>query len=130
MSDDQWHAFFRMCAQTLGAGARHAWQSRSWCAWTTFPSLSDCVHYWSAGLPSEDDLSAVGTNDSGPWGQPFLYQSLAHIIIPRLFYWERGQLSSYENGFRQQDLEQLSERLSTAGIKHRLTELVLEVKLY
>ena len=130
MSDEQWHTFFRICTQTLGMGARDAWQSHSWCAWTTFSSLSDSVHYWAAGLPSEGDLSTVATKDGGPWNQPFLYQSLAHIVIPREFYWERGQQSTYENGSKKQDLEKLSQKLNAAGINHRLTELVLEIKLY
>jgi hypothetical protein len=130
MTNDQWHNFFRICAKVLGPGARRAAQSKSWCAWTTFGSLSDSVHYWAAGLPAEEDLAEVGTADRGAWGQPFLYKDLAHIIIPREFYWEIVAPGQFENGTRQQDIAALSAALNSAGIRHRLTELVLEIKLY
>ena len=130
MTDDQWQTFFRLCAKVLGAGSRGAAQSTSWCAWTTFGSLSESVHYWTAGLPAETDLASVGTTDSGTWGQPFLYKDLAHVIIPKEFYWEVPDPGRFENGTRQQDISSLSEALTSAGIEHRLTEVVLEIKLY
>lgn len=130
MTNQQWQTFFRICAEVLGAGAHRAAQSESWCAWTTFASLTDSVHYWTAGLPAEADLSAIGTTDSGTWGQPFLYQDLAHVIIPREFYWQIVQPGHFENGTRQQDIRALSLELTSAGIEHRLTELILEIKLY
>jgi hypothetical protein len=130
MTDQKWQTFFRMCARVLGAGARSAAQSESWCAWTTFRSLGESINYWSAGLPAESELSAVGVADGGTWGQPFVYQDLAHIIIPRQFYWEIVEPGRFENGAKQQDLEALSRELTEAGIEHRLTELVLEIKLY
>jgi hypothetical protein len=130
MTDQDWQTFFRTCARVLGTGARQAAQSRSWCAWTTFGSLSESVHYWAAGLPAEGDLAAVGTTDSGVWGQPFLYQDLAHVVIPREFYWEAVEHGRFENGTREQDIGALSTELTSAGIHHRLTESVLEIKLY
>jgi hypothetical protein len=130
MTNEDWQAFFRTCARVLGAGARQAAQSRSWCAWTTFGSLSESVHYWAAGLPAAADLAPVGTADGGVWGQPFLYQDLAHVVIPREFYWETVEPGRFENGTREQDIGALSRELTVAGIEHRLTELVLEVKLY
>ena len=130
MTANQWQTFFRLCAKILGAGSRHAAQSKSWCAWTTFGSLSESVHYWAAGLPADADLENVGTTDSGTWGQPFLYKDLAHVIIPREFYWEIIEPGRLENGTRQQDISALSNELISAGIEHRLTELVLEIKLY
>lgn len=63
-------------------------------------------------------------------GQPFRYSDLAHIVIPREFFWETGALSSYRNGTWHQDIAALSTELTALGIDHRLTEIVLEVKLY
>lgn len=130
MTDDAWRTFFRICARVLGHGETLASHSQSWCAWTTFGSLREALHYWSAGLPAESELAASGINDGGTWGQPFLYQSLAHVIVPREFYWERQTPAGFEHGVRQQNLKVLSRQLAEAGIVHRLTELVLEVKLY
>lgn len=130
MTDQQWKVFFETCARVLGAGDRDAGRSLSWCAWTTFTSLATDVNYWKSGLPHADDVDAGFIKDSGVWGQPFLYSDLAHIIIPREFFWETGELSSYRNGTRQQDITALSTELTALGIDHRLTDLVLEVKLY
>ena len=130
MTNAQWQTFFHICARVLGKGERRDWASESWCAWTTFRSLRMGVHYWTAGLPNEPDIGDIGTNDSGPWGQPFLYSDLAHIIISREFYWERTVEREWSNGTRTQDLERLSLELDAAGIAHRKTELMLEIKLY
>ena len=69
------------------------------------------------------------TKDGGTWSQPFLYQDIAHIILPRSFFWDTTE-GGYKSGEKTQDLDRLSQELTTAGIKHRLTELVLEIKLY
>jgi hypothetical protein len=130
MSDEDWFAFFSICARVLGPGSRREVDSTSWCGWTTFRCLQESVHYWSAGVPSETDLWARGTKDSGPWSQPFLYQDLAHVIVPKTFYWENASASGFSNGTKQQDIEALSRELEAARIQHRLTELVLEIKLY
>jgi len=130
MTDEQWATFFRICTGILGRGERRDWASDSWCAWTTFGALQTQVHYWTAGLPGEADIGTTGTNDRGPWGQPFLYQDLAHIVIPRKFLWERSEDRNYQNGEKSQDIDRLSEELSRAAIKHRKTELMLEIKLY
>jgi len=130
MTDAQWKTFFLACARVLGKGARFDWGSENWCGWTTFDAVSSTAHYWTAGLPNEADIGDIGTNDSGPWGQPFLYRDLAHIVIPREFFWERTADKSYSNGTRTQDLARLSAALSEADIPHRLTDLVLEIKLY
>jgi len=130
MSDDAWYAFFSAAARVLGAGTSQAWSSSSWCAWTTYSSLQESVHYWSAGLPPVEQLAPGGTKDGGVWGQPFLYRELAHVVIPRRFQWERLHGAKFEQGHREQNLEALSQELHILSISHRLTELVLEVKLY
>lgn len=130
MTDDQWHIFFITCAHVLGSGARHQAHSESWCAWTTFDSLKDSVHYWSAGLPTEEFIARDHIRDSGPWGQPFLYRSLAHIVLPREFYWEVASEANFSNGTKCQDLNLLSVELKNADIPHRVSELILEIKLY
>ena len=96
----------------------------------TFGSLADSVNYWRAGLLSLSDIGERGTNDSGPWGRPFVYQDLAHIIIPSEFYWQTVPPGQFSNGTKKQDIQELSGQLSAAGISHRLTDLVLEIKLY
>lgn len=131
MTDQEWRTFFRICAQVLGPGEWRAVESRSWCAWTTFGRITCDVGYWTAGLPSESNLSDTHVTDCGsPWGQPFSYQSIAHLVIPREFYWETVAPGHFENGRKQQDIQKLSRELTAAGIAHRLTELVLEIKLY
>lgn len=130
VNDQVWRRFFELCSETLGRGARSSAASENWCAWTTFGSLADSVHYWSAGLPNPEDLSASGVGDRGVWGQPFLYRDIAHVIIPREFYWQNGELQEITSGVRKQDLDKLSAVLFAAGIEHRLTDLVLEIKVY
>jgi len=130
MTDDQWVSALRACATVLGAGTSMAATSASWCAWTTFRSLAETLHYWSAGLPSEADLGVIGTKDTGPWSQPFLYRDLAHFIIPKTFYWEAVSDAGFTSGIREQDLAALSVELQKADIPHRRTERVLEIKLY
>ena len=130
MTDEQWRLFLFTCSQVLGAGQPQAWRSNSWCAWTTFESLVTSLHYWAAGIPAERDLGATGTTDGGAWGQPFSYKSLAHVIVPREFYWERQSGEGFEHGTRRQDLGRLSAELKRQQVPHRATELVVEVKLF
>jgi len=130
MTDADWRAFFTICARVLGSGSRAAPQSQSWCAWTTFESLQSQLTYWTAGLPSASELTESHTTDGGTWGQPFSYQDIAHIIIPKTFYWELQEGQAYEYGTRQQDIHALSVELQAAGLPHRKTDLVLEVKLF
>jgi hypothetical protein len=88
------------------------------------------VNYWRAGLPSLSDIGESGTNDSGPWGQPFPYKELAHVIVPRELYWQTVAPGQFASGTKEQDIQELSRQLSAAGISHRLTDLILEIKLY
>jgi hypothetical protein len=129
MTDQEWHKFFTICASVLGPGNRIASKSPSWCSWTTFSKLSDDVFYWQCGLPPADELMPTYIQDGGTWGQPFRYQDIAHIVLPRTFHWETTE-GGYKSGEKTQDLDRLSQELTAAGIKHRLTELVLEIKLY
>jgi hypothetical protein len=130
MTDSAWLTFFRCSATALGQGHELPEHSDSWCAWTTFNSLRERLHYWTAGLPGVDDLTDIGTADRGPWRQPFLYQDIAHIVLPREFCWETLSGSEFRNGTKRQDLDSLSRALNQAGIGHRCTDIVLEIKLY
>ena len=127
MSSEKWHAFFVTCAELLGPGDQHG----SWCAFTTFQRLVDDAGYWTNGLPLKADISPTHIGDCSVWGQPFAYADLAHIVIPKTFVWER-----YENGewteyvTQTQDIALLSKDLDAKSINHRLTNLVLEIKLY
>jgi hypothetical protein len=132
MNDSSWRALLVAARRVLGRGDSVAWASDSWCAWTTFPTLRDgVVAYWTSGLPEETELLEAWVADGGTWGQPFRYADLAHLVIPAKFYWEQ---SDEKNGFRcghkPQDIAGLSQILAAADIPHRLTDLVLEVKLY
>jgi hypothetical protein len=131
MLNNQWKAFFLACRDVLGQGAHHSRFSESWCAWTTFSALrSGEIHYWTCGTPEYSEILDTHVEDGGIWGQPFSYDDLAHIIIPKTFYWETEGGPNFRNGTKTQNIETLSERLRKEGIEHRITDLVLEVKLY
>jgi len=130
MDDAEWRRFFQICAEQLGAGDRLAAASASWCAYTTFGRLNEDAGYWTTGLPAAQDVQPWGIRDGGTWGQPFRFEDLAHVILPAKFYWERGQGPGWECGHRPQDLRALSAALQVGQVQHRLTELVLEIKLF
>ena len=131
MTDEQWNAFFIACADILGPGNWLALHSESWCAYTTFTRLNDDVGYWTMGLPSLEDIADTHIKDGGVWGQPCSFAHLAHIIIPRKFGWSTdGTDQPYRAGSRNQNIDTLSRRLSEQGILHRVTDLLLEIKLY
>ena len=130
MSDEQVKQFLTICSELLGRGAFQSSESASWCSWTTFSRLAEDAGYWTAGLPGVDELTDVGVRDGGTWGQPFLFEDIAHVIVPRQFYWEKTGDSGFVQGTRLQDIDLLSERLTAAGVEHRLTRLVLELKRY
>jgi len=129
MTDVEWQSFFQICASTLGIGRPDIASSQSWCAWTTFSKLVDDVLYWKRGLPNPDDIADSHIKDGGVWGQPFFYQDIAHIIIPRVFDSEYVG-SGWRYGTKAQDIDLLSNALTAARIAHRKTELILEIKLY
>ena len=130
MKNDQWNKFFEVCSSVLGKGSDRAFDSESWCSWTTYSRLSEDAGYWVSGIPNKDEITANGVKDGGTWGQPFGFEEIAHIIIPRRFYWESGDGPEFKHGYKQQDIVSLASALSDQSIPHRLTELVLEIKCY
>jgi hypothetical protein len=130
MTDEQWVTFFRTCARVLGHGAWRAIYSDSWCAWTTFFSLNNQIGYSTTGLPNEDELASSNVKDGGTWGEPIPYQEIAHIVIPRAFYWESAYGGNFQHGTKHQDIDRLSDELTRQAIPHRKTDLILEIKLY
>lgn len=130
MTDAQWRQVLTIARRTLGRGANRSWASESWCAWTTFASLQTQIVYWSSGLPEEEELMETYTKDGGTWMQPFSYSDIAHLLIPATFYWEGFSDRNFEHGEKMQNIALLSERLNAEKLPHRLTDLVLEIKLY
>jgi hypothetical protein len=130
MDDHSWKLFLQTSRQVLGKGQSLAWASQSWCAWTTFSMLEDCLTYWACGLPEEDELLPSSTQDGGLWRQSFHYSDLAHIIIPARFSWERCIDQVFHSGTKAQDIARLSRELKALNIPHRTTDLVLEIKLF
>ena len=130
MDDILWRKFFSACAAILGPGSHKADLSASWCSWTTFARLCDDAGYWTCGVPAESELMETFIADGGTWGQPFSYSQLAHIIIPAEFYWDVVKPGDFQSGYKKQHLALLSQELSAKGVPHRLTDRVLEIKLY
>jgi hypothetical protein len=129
MNDHDWKVFLQTSRQILGEGSCDPYSSESWCAFTTFSSLIHGVHYINCGLPALDDCLNTCTRDGGVWAQSFEYSDLAHLIIPETFYWEISN-TGFQCGYKKQDIKSLSRALMELGIEHRLTDLVLEIKLY
>jgi hypothetical protein len=129
MNDHDWKVFLQTSRLILGAGSCDPYSSESWCAFTTFSSLIHGVHYFNCGLPALDDCLDTCTRDGGVWAQSIEYIDLAHLIIPETFYWEIST-AGFQNGYKKQDIKSLSTELRALGIEHRLTDLVLEIKLY
>ncbi len=130
MEDHLWRSLLLAARRILGPGESLSWGSTSWCAFTTFSSLQDLCVYWHCGLPSEHELLESYVADGGTWGQPFQYGDLAHIIFPASFRWERVFEGVYSEGTKTQPIGELAEELVRLGVPHRLTDLVLEVKVY
>jgi hypothetical protein len=103
---------------------------RSWCAWTTFSRLGRDAGYWTAELPLLSEIGERSVVDGGTWGQPFPYEDLAHIIVPRRFTEEYAAPKRFAHWTHEQDINGLSGRLNGEGIEHRLAEHVLEIKLF
>jgi len=131
MEDKDWVTFFTICAATLGKGNRAARWSETWCAWSTFNRQIEDTGYWTSGLPNIEDLTEKSIKDSpSVWGQPFFFSEIAHIIVPRQFYWESEAGPDFQFGYKPQDIRAVAEKLKAHNIAHRLTENILEVKLY
>ena len=129
MNDNDWKLCLQMCRRQLGLGDWDAYLSESWCAFTTFGGLTHGVHYFNCGFPAENECLDTHTMDGGVWRQSFEYSDLAHLVIPKTFYWERS-VNGFTNGYKEQDINALSAELLKINIEHRLTDKVLEIKLY
>lgn len=123
MRNEEWKTFFEVCARLLGEGKWNIRFSKSWCSWTTFDRLEGDAGYWTAGLPGFTEIGNEALSDGGTWGQPFRYVDIAHVIVPKTFTTDLGDV-------RKQDINLLQRELETFGIESRLTERVLEIKLY
>ena len=125
-----WKLFLSLCREVLGKGYSIPYFSESWCSYTTFTSLEHNIHYWSNGLPDFVELLEDRTQDGGLWRQEFFYADLAHIILPRKFYWEYFIDGHFTSGYKLQDINLLARTLERHSLKYRKTDLILEVKLY
>ncbi len=130
MSDKDWKNFLLTCIRVLGAGNWEPYLSSSWCAFTTFSSLEHNVLYFNCGFPNAHECLDSTIADGGVWRQSLAYADLAHIIIPRKFYWESIIDGNFECGYKTQDINLLSHELAIDGIGHRITKQCLEIKLY
>lgn len=131
MDDETWRTVLKTARRVLGRGLSQSWASESWCAWTTFSSLEHWLTYWACGLPEVEELLETGVADGGTWTQSFAYSDLAHLIIPARFYWETSAPEAgFQSGYKPQDIVSLSQELSRLEISHRLSDRVLELKLY
>ena len=130
MNEFDWKTFFDIANEVLGEGSNVTEHSNNWCAWTTFSKLQDDCNYWKRGLPKKGEYTSSHVKDGGVWMQPFNYSDLAHIIIPAKFIWEKFDNNQFLTGEKHQNIKELSRRLSEKGLKHRCTDLILEIKLY
>ncbi|RIX40306.1 MAG: hypothetical protein D3M94_21800 [Rhodocyclales bacterium GT-UBC] len=126
----EWKSAFIAAAESLGEGEFNALLSPSWCSWTTFSRLASDAGYWTAGLPKLNEIGDSFIHDGGVWGQPFSYSDIAHLIIPAKFFWESSAVGTYSCGEKEQNIKALSVRLASEKIPHRLTPLVLEIKVF
>lgn len=129
MNDQSWRLCLQTCRRILGFGDWDAYLSESWCAFTTHSSLTHGTYYFNCGFPAESECLDTHTADGGVWRQSFRYDDLAHLVVPKTFYWERTN-EGFQSGYKEQDIRLLSGELKKLGIQHRLTDLLLEIKLY
>ncbi|MBC5763323.1 hypothetical protein [Ramlibacter albus] len=127
-----WKLFFLEAAEQFSSGQNRpvGGAPASWCAWTTFKRLREDAGYWTAPLPIAAEVGDLGIRDGGTWQQPFVYDELAHVIVPRQFHWEQIGPRTFTSETVMQQVEALSARLEKHSIAHRLTDLLLEIKLY
>lgn len=114
---------------------------RSASTYATFDSLLCDAIYFRGELPLERELSTRGVDDfSWGGGGPVPYETIAHVLIPRFFTQEiltrvpakdgKEAGDSWNQWKHEQDIEGLSQLLDQAGIEHRLTPQVLELKRF
>lgn len=132
MNDTQWKAFFVTCAKLLSEGEKDINSSPNWCSWTTFTRLTEDSGYWQSGLPHMDELWDKGTTDDGTWSQPFLFEDIAHLIVPRTFTRElltgEGEQCIFQRVLVTQDIDALSSALAVESVPHTLTQISLEIR--
>jgi hypothetical protein len=132
MKDEDWCTFFRSAAELLGPGDSRLMHTKSYCAFTTFERLNTDLNYWRHGMPLKEEIAENHIRDNGVWCQPLRFSSLAHIIVPRRFRVE--QFDKYNHPVDDLEIEQridaLSSALLTCRVDHRITNLILEIKLY
>jgi len=125
-----------LCRPAVSSLSEHCngnapYRMRSWCCWTTFGRLECDTVYWSGELPLASELGEASVADGGSWGQPFRYQEIAHVIIPRSFceepWSDDGRLTQWHH---EQDIDGLSKVLNSEGVDHNLLQFCLELKLY
>jgi hypothetical protein len=130
MDDEKWFQFFTLSATLLGESHARLLKTMSWCAFTTFSRLRDDSGYWTYGLPRLEDIGEDHIRDGGIWGQPFRFEDLAHVVVPREFCYDGLVDGNFANGRRVQKIDQLSDQLRARNISHRITSIMLEIKLY
>lgn len=130
MTNIEWKNFFILCNEILGIGDINPVLSNNWCAWTTFSRLSNDSGYWTSGLPTLSYIDETHIKDNSSWKQPFLYQDIAHIIIPKEFFWEKISSNTYENGVKLQNIDLLSKVLDKANLYHNCSSYALDIKLF
>jgi hypothetical protein len=129
MRNEEWKMTLQGCSRILGYGDWDPYLSDSWCAFTTYTSLSHGAYYFNCGFPKEDECLEYCTKDGGVWRQSFEYDDLAHLIVPKTFYWERT-INGFESGYKIQEILKLSKHLKAINIYHEVSDLVLEIKLF
>ena len=130
MKLSDWESVFRVSTEILGVGNPYPKKSDTWCSWTTFGRLEEDSGYWTSGLPNNNDIGRTFIRDNGVWLQPFLYEDIAHLIIPKKFSWETIDKEGYESGTKTQDIEKLSYEFNKLGIKHNLSKYCLDFKIF
>lgn len=129
MDNVKWRNFFLISRRILGEGDCDPSLSTSWCAYTTFTSLQHGVYYFNSGFPEAEFFMDLSIADGSAWRQAVAYDDLAHIVVPGVFYWEKVS-NGFTSGYKYQNIIALSDELTSHGIKHQLTDQLLEIKLY
>ena len=64
------------------------------------------------------------------WTQPFFYEQIAHIIIPRVFTFDKLVDNIRETWEAEQDVDRISTLLSAQGIQHNISQYAVDLKLF
>ena len=129
MTNEKWRLTLQICRRILGLGDWDPYLSESWCAFTTFTSLEHGAYYFNCGFPREEECLETCVQDGGVWRQSFDYDDLAHLIVPKTFYWERVA-NGFESGSKSQNIGEVSLELVKIDVEHRISNLVLEIKIF